>query len=66
MPRGPSSSRRLEIIESLAIDPRRRLLIVRRDDTEHLLLLGFNEDVVVETNINKSPAEIQTKSARNA
>ena len=35
--RGP---RRLQVLESLMLDPRRRLLVVRFDDREHLLLLS--------------------------
>lgn len=43
--------RRLEILESLAIDPRHRLVLVRRDDTEHLLMLGPTNDLVIESGI---------------
>ena len=49
-------NRRLKVIETLAIDPRRRLLIVRRDDVEHLIVLGQNSETVVESNITP-PAE---------
>jgi flagellar protein FliO/FliZ len=38
------SERRLRLVESLMIDPRRRLVIVRWDDREHLLLLGAGGD----------------------
>jgi flagellar protein FliO/FliZ len=38
--------RRLAVIESLALDARHRLVLVRRDDREHLLLLGTGETVV--------------------
>lgn len=44
---GPNAPRRLKISESLMIDPRRRLVIVRCDGREHLLLLGPAGDVVV-------------------
>ena len=36
--------RRLKVVESLLIDPRRRLVIVRMDDREHLLLLSASGD----------------------
>ena len=36
----PRAERRLAIIESLALDPARRLVLVRLDSTERLLLLG--------------------------
>jgi flagellar protein FliO/FliZ len=46
-----SRSRRLAALESLPLDPRHRLVLVRRDDVEHLLLLGPQGDLVVEGNI---------------
>jgi flagellar protein FliO/FliZ len=39
--RGP---RRLQVVESLMLDPRRRLVIVRMDDREHLILLSAGGD----------------------
>jgi flagellar protein FliO/FliZ len=39
--------KRLRVSESLMIDPRRRLVIVRCDDREHLILCGPGGDVVV-------------------
>lgn len=49
VPRG--KTRRLSMIESLPIDARRRVLLVRRDDVEHLVLLGLDKDTVIETGI---------------
>ena len=42
---------RLGISEYREIDKQRRLVLVRRDGVEHLLLIGGNEDLVVETGI---------------
>ncbi len=42
---------RLGISEYREIDKQRRLVLVRRDGVEHLLLIGANEDLVVETGI---------------
>ena len=36
----PASQRRLAVIETLALDPQRRLVLVRHDGRERLLLLG--------------------------
>ena len=44
-------SDRLEVVEALHVDARRRLVIVRRDNVEHLLLLGPESEQVVETGI---------------
>ncbi|MBK5957671.1 hypothetical protein CCR97_05530, partial [Rhodoplanes elegans] len=42
---------RLGVIEATAVDSRRRLVLVRRDNVEHLIMLGGPTDVVVEANI---------------
>jgi len=34
------AARRLAVVEALPIDPRRRLVLIRCDDREYLLLLG--------------------------
>src|SRR6195952_5071292 len=42
---------RLAVIDAAAVDGRRRLVLVRRDNVEHLLMIGGPSDVVVESNI---------------
>lgn len=42
---------RLAVVEATHIDAKRRLVLIRRDSTEHLILLGPNAETVVETNI---------------
>src|SRR5450432_1149690 len=42
---------RLAVIEAAAVDGRRRLVLVRRDNIEHLLMIGGPTDIVVEPNI---------------
>lgn len=42
---------RIGVIESIPVDGTRRLILVRRDDTEHLLLVGTHGDLVIESNI---------------
>jgi flagellar protein FliO/FliZ len=44
-------SKRLSIGDSVMVDSRRRLIIVRRDNVEHLILTGGPQDLVVETGI---------------
>lgn len=50
--------RRLKISETLMIDPRRRLVLVRLDGREHLLLLGPGGDIVVSDTEAKDPAPV--------
>jgi flagellar biogenesis protein FliO len=42
---------RLAVIDAAAVDNRRRLVLVRRDNIEHLLMIGGPTDIVVEANI---------------
>jgi hypothetical protein len=47
---------RLAVIDAASVDGRRRLVLIRRDNTEHLLMIGGPTDVVVETNIVRAGA----------
>lgn len=51
--------KRLSIVEVMVVDAKRRLVLVRRDDREHLILLGADRDLLVESNV-ASPAEPQS------
>jgi hypothetical protein len=42
---------RLAVIDAAAVDTRRRLVLIRRDNVEHLIMIGGPTDVVVEQNI---------------
>lgn len=42
-------NKRLAVIDTLALDQKRQLLIIRRDEVEHLILTGGPQDIVVET-----------------
>ncbi|RYX94818.1 MAG: flagellar biosynthesis protein FliO [Bradyrhizobiaceae bacterium] len=42
---------RLAVIDAAAVDGRRRLVLVRRDNVEHLIMIGGPSDIVVEPNI---------------
>jgi flagellar protein FliO/FliZ len=42
---------RIAVIDHASVDGRRRLILVRRDNVEHLLMVGGPSDVVVEANI---------------
>ena len=47
----PADKRRLKIVEILQLDPRRKAVLIRRDDTDHLVILGPSGETVIETNI---------------
>jgi flagellar biogenesis protein FliO len=48
---GRNAQPRLAVLDAAPVDSHRRLVLVRRDDMEHLLLIGGNTDIVVEQNI---------------
>jgi len=47
----PRQEPRLDIVAQANVDGRRRLVLIRRDDTEHLIMTGGPVDVVIETGI---------------
>ncbi len=59
-----SANRRLSVVEAAPLDGRRRMILIRRDDTEHLILLGPNSEVVVESGIkaNTETADPEDKA----
>jgi flagellar protein FliO/FliZ len=63
---GRSRQPRLAVVDATAIDGRRKLVIIRRDNAEHLLMIGGPTDVVVETNIMRSGSAVarDTTAAR--
>ena len=57
---------RLAVVDATPIDSRRKLVIVRRDNVEHLLLIGGPTDVLVEPNIVRSGAQSARDTIRPA
>ncbi len=51
-----SKNARLAITDAASIDDRRRIVLVRRDDVEHLIMIGGTNDLVIESDINKAPS----------
>lgn len=49
--------RRLTVVENLALDPKTRAVLLRRDDVEHLIVLGPNGAAKIETIPAQTPAE---------
>jgi flagellar protein FliO/FliZ len=44
-----TGTKRLSIIETMYLDPKRRLVIVKCDSKEHVLLLGMSNDLLIES-----------------
>ncbi len=50
-----TTGRRLDLIEVRPLDAKRKLILLRRDDREHLVLLGSGSDLLIESNIPAAP-----------
>ncbi len=51
MPGGRARQARLGLVDAFDLDRQRQLIIVRRDNTEHLIMIGGPNDIVIESEI---------------
>ena len=58
--------KRLSVVETLMVGPRQRLIILRRDDVEHLVLSGPEGASVIESGIIASPSGLRAASVATA
>ena len=69
-PTTDGKSARLSVVEVRALDARRKLVLLRRDGCEHLVLLGPNQDLLVEAGIQvpqqPDTASLEPAGARRA
>ena len=61
----PRPEPRLAVMEHARVDRQRTLVLIRRDDVEHLVIIGPAAETVVETGI-KAPASFATTLAKEA
>jgi flagellar protein FliO/FliZ len=52
--------KRLAVIETLPLDAKQRLMLVRRDQTEHLVCVGPNGVSVLESGVPARPEALQS------
>jgi flagellar protein FliO/FliZ len=58
-----SKGRRLAIVEAQMLGPRHRLMLIRRDDAEHLVIVGPGSETVVESGIKRAESFATTLAA---
>lgn len=51
----PGAEKRLGVVEVMPLDAKRRLLLIQRDTTQHLIILGPEGETVVESGITAPP-----------
>ncbi len=54
---GKNRQPRLQVLDAAAVDARRRIVLIRRDDVEHLVMIGGPTDVVIESGIGAARAK---------
>lgn len=54
--------KRLQIIEAMTLDPKRRVLLIQCDATEHLVLLGSTSETVLSSHVPERFAAKQPES----
>ncbi len=59
-----SRAPRLAVTDAVPVDSHRRLILVRRDDVEHLIMIGGPIDIVVEAGIGRPQPAIQHGAPR--
>jgi hypothetical protein len=59
--RRSDAQKRVAVIEALPVEGRRSVVLVRRDNIEHLVLVGGRNDLVIEANIIRRPAPNQAR-----
>ena len=55
---------RLSVVDMARVGDRRQLVLVRRDEVEHLILIGGQNDLLVEPNIVRIPAVARARAER--
>lgn len=58
---GKNRRPRLFVVDAAAVDARRRIVLIRRDNVEHLVMIGGPNDLLLETRI---PAPIGARHPR--
>ena len=67
VPGGRTRQPRLGLVDAFSLDGQRQLVLVRRDNVEHLIMIGGPNDVLVESQINRTlaPREVAPAAALN-
>ncbi|MBV2185373.1 MAG: flagellar biosynthetic protein FliO [Rhizobium sp.] len=63
---GRNRQPRLQVLDAAAVDARRRLVLVRRDNVEHLVMIGGLTDIVIESGIGDDRAYLSATPVTEA
>jgi flagellar protein FliO/FliZ len=54
----------LDVIEAANVDGKRRLVLIRRDNAEHLMMIGGPNDLVIEVNVVRAGTPREAQASR--
>ena len=60
---GAKPEKRLDVVEQWSLDARRKLVLIRRDSVEHLIMTGGPVDVIIETGIREQGRKVAAPAA---
>ena len=60
---GRNRQPRLQVLDAAAVDARRRIVLIRRDNVEHLVMIGGPTDIVIESGIGDERTYISVPEA---
>ena len=60
---GRSRQPRLGVVDSYDLDAKRQLVLIRRDNTEHLIMIGGPNDVLIESALTRNHPAVQASGA---
>jgi hypothetical protein len=60
---GKNRQPRLQVLDAAAVDARRRIVLVRRDNVEHLVMIGGPTDIVIESGIQGASHAVSLQPA---
>src|SRR5260370_22182192 len=63
VPGGRTRQPRLGLVDAFSLDGQRQLVLVRRDNVEHLIMIGGPNDLLVESEISRSHAPARENNA---
>ena len=66
VPGGRTRQPRLGLVDAFSLDGQRQLVLVRRDNVEHLIMIGGPNDVLVESQINRALAAARENNVASA
>lgn len=59
---GRNRQPRLQVLDAAAVDTRRRIVLIRRDNVEHLVMIGGPTDIVIESGIGDERAYLSAQA----